>query len=189
MDAVQLQIALQDARFAPFVASNDAAGALDFGNQDGLSIVNSQLQTVAAIVKAIGPDKTRIVLATMKAAGQVDPLVDGFYIKLCAMGQEFDDPQWQQAIDQMAASANWDQNTITIPLKQMGIKRQTIWQNLGVDLIPTVDDVALAITKIPGLRVHNKLVAAWTSTSNADATGQFTTIEEAIAFFTSAMTS
>ncbi len=113
---------------------------------DGTPIENHESQTVAAIVKATSIDEARLVIGTVKAVAAQDPLTDSFYIKLCSRGQDWADPDWQEQIPQLAAIGSWSEE-LTTKLQEMGIKSQTIWQNVGLDAEPTLEQVTAAMAK------------------------------------------
>ncbi len=110
---------------------------------DGDPILKTELQTVAAIVKAIGQDATRQVIGTIKAVATKDPLVDAFYYKLCGLGEDWSDPEWQANIDVLAVVGGWPKE-VTTALHRMGIVPQAKWQNLGISVQPTLDDITVA---------------------------------------------
>jgi len=136
-----LEEALKQAEFANLSDQE----AVAFGNNPGTPVENRELQTVAAIVLAIGKDETRLVLGTIKAVAEQDPLVDAFYVKLCSYGEDWADPEWQKSIDDLAKIGNWSEDTVN-KLKAMGIVPRTLWEEWGVPE-PTLEQVGEVRTR------------------------------------------
>jgi hypothetical protein len=158
------------------------ADVLAAGKNPGNPIVNSNLQTVAAIVEEIGEDAARLVMGTMRAAAAQDPLVDSFYIKLNSYGEDWSNTKWQSNIDTLAAIGNWPSDTV-LKLKAMGVKPQTIWQNFGFDPVPTIEDIAAARAAIANEQAVVTFLNECLNTLISDPTKTLADIKAAVAAY------
>jgi len=131
-----LESVLQKAEYIA-LSSEDALDAL---LADGAPLTNTELQTVAAVVKAVGQEATALVLGTIKAVAAQNPLVDGLYLKLCTVGQDWSDTEWQAAIPQYAALGSWP-SEVTAALLAMGSVPRKQWQVEGLTEAPTLETI------------------------------------------------
>jgi len=139
--------ALMKSRFAGMDATAAAAELA----KDGDPIVDSTLYTVAKLVKVVGESSATLVMGTLQQVAAQNPLVESFRIKLCSSGQDWSDPDWQSKIDSLGAAnlGNWGAPLIA-QLKEIGIKPQKVWENVGLISLPTSDEIAAALNQIAG---------------------------------------
>jgi hypothetical protein len=152
------------------------------GDQASDPILISTLQTVAALADVLDDADSRLVLATIRQAGAIDPLVDAFYLKFCSRGVDFSNAKLQAQIDQLGTAGNWG-DVLTARVKAFGVVAQSMWQTLGLVASPSLADITAARATIAADAERARVVAAWNATINALDAGAITTYAAAVTLF------
>lgn len=110
--------------------------------REEVTVEDHTLYTVAIIPVALNRDldKSRLVLGTIKAAADADPLVWAFSQKINGGSQDFADPSIGPMIDQLAAAGKWPSD-VTEAMHAIGIKTMPRWQKAGVASEPTEEQI------------------------------------------------
>jgi len=103
--------------------AGDAVGILAAINLRDRQRTNDELQTINAIVLALGEQAAGIAAGVLKTAAAQNPLLDAIYVKFCSTGIDLSNARTQAMIDLLFAS--------TIPI---GLDEQN--QPIMFDLMP-----------------------------------------------------
>lgn len=103
--------------------AGDAPGILAAINLRDRERTNDELQTINAIVLALGEQAAGVAAGVLKTAAAQNPLLDAIYVKFCSTGIDLSNTRTQAMIDLLFAS--------TIPI---GLDEQN--QPIMFDLIP-----------------------------------------------------
>lgn len=114
---------------------------IDYLNEDVILSIDNNLYTISQVKLALNDlNSLRLVLGTLKAASDADPLVWGFSQKVMSTGISFADQTTQDMLDQLAVVGNWS-NAIRDNIKAIGIKYGKQYIKLGLDNLPTTDEI------------------------------------------------
>lgn len=118
---------------------------LSFLNEDIVLLTDTKLYTVSQLKIALDNnlDDLRLVLGTLKAAGEQDPLIWGFSQKIMSTGISFADTETQAMIDVLAVSGGWS-NSVRDKIKSIGIVRGKRHLLFGLNLLPLDADITEA---------------------------------------------
>lgn len=99
---------------------------------------------VADIINAVGVEAGGLVLGTLKAASDVDPILAAAYQALVTVGISLSDDLRQGMIDQLAVAGNWP-NSVRDAVKALGRVTQPRWQVEGYATEPTIEQIQAEI--------------------------------------------
>ena len=92
---------------------------------------------VADIIAAVGVDAGGLVLGTLQAASQTNPILAAAYQALVTVGISLSDDLRQGMIDQLAVAGNWP-SSVRDAVKRLGRVTQPRWQLEGYTVEPTL---------------------------------------------------
>lgn len=101
---------------------------------------------VADIMAAVGVDAGRLVLGTLKAASDVDPILAAAYQALVTVGISLSDDLRQTMIDQLAVAGNWP-DSVRDAVKALGRVTQPRWMIEGYQSQPTLAQIQSEINE------------------------------------------
>jgi hypothetical protein len=100
----------------------------------------------ADITAVVGMEATALVVGTMKAAAEQNPLMDTIIIAMSTNGLSLSSPERQAVIDMLAVAGNWP-DEVRDAIKALGGAWRPRWQTEGYATEPTLQHVELEITK------------------------------------------
>jgi hypothetical protein len=180
--------------YSSFVNANDSVGALAALLANGTVPPDSELWHWNGIINALAlgaisgtnsltPNQVSVCRDTLSKMPNGYLTLDALLTAGCAL----DDPIFQATVTSMEVTEPPEAAAILTAIAAIGQPKQVPqWQIEGLAVAPTLDTVTAAMALIPGQRIHNTLVTAWTRTSNAESNNQFLTVADAVAFFTQA---
>ena len=118
---------------------------LDFLLEPVTTNTNRQI-IVADIMTAVGVDAGRLVLGTLKAASEADPILAAAYQALVTVGISLSDDLRQGMIDQLAVAGQWP-NSVRDAVKALGRVTQPRWATQGYQSQPTLQQIQTELDK------------------------------------------
>lgn len=112
---------------------------LDFLLETVTTNTNRQI-IVADIINAVGVEAGGLVLGTLQAASQTNPILASAYQALVTVGISLSDDLRQGMIDQLAVAGNWP-NSVRDAVKALGRITQPRWQREGYATEPTLEQI------------------------------------------------
>jgi len=129
--------------------SGTAQEIADALNAKTETVTNDELYTVAGIIKELGPDAARGVIAAFEAATAVDPLLKAVYYKITSTGISFADPDTVALLEQLQAAGVFTQEQVDA-MKSIGFKKKSKWELAAGDgAVVDADTVAAALNDNP----------------------------------------
>ncbi|GIW59031.1 MAG: hypothetical protein KatS3mg087_0097 [Patescibacteria group bacterium] len=113
------------------------------------TVTNDELYTVAGIIKELGPDAARGVIAAFEAVAQTDPLLKAVYYKITSTGISFADPDTVALLEQLKTAGVFTQEQVDA-MKSIGFKKKSKWELAAGDgAVIDADTVAAALNDNP----------------------------------------
>ncbi len=113
------------------------------------TVTNDELYTVAGIIKELGPDMARSVIAAFEAVAQTDPLLKAVYYKITSTGISFADPDTVALLEQLQAAGVLTADQVQA-LKGIGFRSKSKWELAAGDgAVIDADTVAAALNDNP----------------------------------------
>lgn len=137
---------------------------------------NTQSFTVNQLKFALNNDLNalRLVIGTLKSAGDADPLIWGFSQKIMTTGISFADDEAQAMIDSLAVAGSWPDN-VRDAIKAIGVTKGKKYIQYGLGALPTDQDVTDAKNIIAKQQWFTSLL---NNTVNAMLTDNVSTIND-----------
>lgn len=136
---------------------------------------------VADIMTAVGVDAGRLVLGTLQAASEADPIFAAAYQALVTVGISLSDDLRQGMIDQLAQAGNWT-NSVRDAVKALGRITQPRWRTEGYATEPTLQQIQAEIDMIQQAALKSAKVSVLTSA--LDSINHDTTIADLVELLT-----
>jgi len=115
------------------------------------TVTNDELYTVAGIIKELGPDMARSVIAAFEAVTQTDPLLKAAYYKITSTGISFADPDTVATLEQLKTAGVFTQEQVDA-MKSIGFKKKSKWELAAGDgAVIDANTVAAALNDNPTL--------------------------------------
>ncbi|MBX3444276.1 MAG: hypothetical protein KF774_17875 [Planctomyces sp.] len=128
----------------PVLASAPAATVLAALNAATIEVVHPRAYTAGDLVAKLGAENAAIVLGTLDAAGQQNPILKAAWVGLSTLGISLHTPDRQAMIDGLAAAGEWP-GELRDAVKALGVEHRTPWQQFaGEEPLPTVEEIAAA---------------------------------------------
>ena len=113
------------------------------------TVTNDELYTVAGIIKELGPDMARSVIAAFEVVAQTDPLLKAVYYKITSTGISFADPDTVAMLEQLQAAGVFTQEQVDA-MKSIGFKKKSKWELAAGDgAVIDANTVAAALNDNP----------------------------------------
>jgi hypothetical protein len=133
--------------------------------------------TVADVVAAVGMDAGRLVVGTIRAAAEQDPILAASYQALSTVGMSLSGADRQELIDQLAAAGQWP-DAVRDAVKALGGVTRKQWQVEGMAAEPTLQSITLELTKqqladqaADAYQAFREALSAWDGSGNAPVLG------------------
>lgn len=115
------------------------------------TVTNDELYTVAGLLKELGPDMARSVIAAFEAVAQTDPLLKAVYYKITSTGISFADPDTVAMLEQLKTAGVFTQDQVDA-IKSIGFKKKSKWELAAGDgAVIDANTVAAALNDNPTL--------------------------------------
>ena len=115
------------------------------------TVTNDELYTVAGLLKELGPDMARSVIADFEAVAQTDPLLKAVYYKITSTGISFADPDTVAMLEQLKTAGVFTQDQVDA-IKSIGFKKKSKWELAAGDgAVIDANTVAAALNDNPTL--------------------------------------
>lgn len=106
-----------------------------------LVTTNTNRQIIGAdIINAVGVEAGGLVLGTLQASAQTNPILAAAYQALVTVGISLSDDLRQGMIEQLAVAGNWP-NSVRDAVKALGRVTQPRWQFEGYATEPTLEQI------------------------------------------------
>lgn len=102
-----------------------------------------QLQ-VADLIATVGVEGCGLVLGTLQAASQANPVLAAAYQALVTVGISLSDDLRQGMIDQLSAAGKWP-DELRDAVKALGVTKHARWQTEGYASEPTLEQIQAEI--------------------------------------------
>jgi len=118
------------------------------------TVTNDELYTVAGLLKELGPDMARSVIADFEAVAQTDPLLKAVYYKITSTGISFADPDTVAMLEQLKTAGVFTQDQVDA-IKSIGFKKKSKWELAAGDgAVIDANTVATALNDNPEISRH-----------------------------------
>lgn len=159
-----------------FAEADDDAGLLAALNAQDRQRENHELQTINAIVLALGAQAAAVTVGVLKAAAAANPLLDAVYIKLCSTGVDLADPLTQAMIAQIFTGEYAD---LGAAVAALGVwQESTAQQQFGREV--TAEEVTEALAILARRNLQRRLAARYSAVSALILSGDVETWEAAV---------
>jgi len=118
------------------------------------TVTNDELYTVAGLLKELGPDMARSVIAAFEAVAQTDPLLKAVYYKITSTGISFADQDTVAMLEQLKTAGVCTQDQVDA-IKSIGFKKKSKWELAAGDgAVIDANTVATALNDNPEISRH-----------------------------------
>ena len=123
----------------------NAQQRLDYLLEPVTTLTNRQI-IVADIINAVGVEAGGLVIGTLQAASQTNPILAAAYQALVTVGISLSDDLRQGMIDQLAVAGNWP-SSVRDAVKALGRVTQPRWMIEGYQSQPTLAQIQSEINE------------------------------------------
>ena len=159
---------------------------LDFLLEQVTTNTNRQI-IVADIINAIGAEAGGLVLGTLQAASQTNPILAAAYQALVTVGISLSDDLRQGMIDQLAVAGNWP-DSVRDAVKALGRVSQPRWMIEGYQSQPTLAQIQSEIDRERGQRNVAGVSLSFQVLQSKLNSGELTSLEQVIDAITTEIT-
>ena len=125
----------------------------------------------ANITDILGMEAAALVIGTMKAASESNPLMDTIIIAMSTNGLSLSSLERQAVIDQLATAGSWP-DAVRDEVKKLGGEYQPRWTTEGYKEEPTLESLTLAANKkemedraVDRLQTYREALVVWDGNS------------------------